>query len=144
LHGILSTQDGTNSGFDLEFVRDIKAAVSIPVIASSGVSTVNRVGHRAWGLNMHTKSPRSYTLEHQKGAWCCFAFRSGEAPIELESVANLFPQAGKPEHFVEVFEQCDADAALAAGIFHRREVPIVTVKDCLRASHIPCRSTPEQ
>lgn len=29
-------KDGTNSGFDLELVRDIKSAVRIPVIASSG------------------------------------------------------------------------------------------------------------
>lgn len=29
-------KDGTNSGFDLELINDIKAAVSIPVIASSG------------------------------------------------------------------------------------------------------------
>lgn len=29
-------KDGSNSGFDLEFIRDIKSAISIPVIASSG------------------------------------------------------------------------------------------------------------
>lgn len=39
--------------------------------------------------------------------------------------------AGAPEHFSEVFAATDADAALAAGIFHRREVPIQAVKDHL-------------
>ena len=29
-------KDGTNSGFDLELIKDVKAAVKIPVIASSG------------------------------------------------------------------------------------------------------------
>lgn len=29
-------KDGTNSGFDIELIRDVKAAVRIPVIASSG------------------------------------------------------------------------------------------------------------
>ncbi|KAF2008473.1 imidazole glycerol phosphate synthase HisHF [Aaosphaeria arxii CBS 175.79] len=29
-------KDGTNSGFDLELINDVKAAISIPVIASSG------------------------------------------------------------------------------------------------------------
>ncbi|KAL1993395.1 hypothetical protein VTN49DRAFT_3344 [Thermomyces lanuginosus] len=29
-------KDGTNSGFDIELIRDVKAAVKIPVIASSG------------------------------------------------------------------------------------------------------------
>ena len=69
-------RDGTNSGYDLELVRAVKEAVSIPVIASSG--------------------------------------------------------AGVVEHFEEVFSQTNADAALAAGIFHRREVPIQAVKQFLK------------
>ena len=69
-------KDGTNSGFDTDLVRDVKNAVKIPVIASSG--------------------------------------------------------AGKPEHFSEVFQKTDVESALAAGIFHRREVPIEAVKQHLR------------
>ena len=65
-------RDGTNSGFDIELIESVKAAVTIPVIASSG--------------------------------------------------------AGAPEHFLEVFTRTQAESALAAGIFHRREVPIGTVK----------------
>jgi imidazole glycerol-phosphate synthase len=40
--------------------------------------------------------------------------------------------AGCEAHFAEVFEKTDADAALAAGIFHRREVPIDAVKSYLK------------
>jgi glutamine amidotransferase/cyclase len=36
--------------------------------------------------------------------------------------------AGCADHFLEVFRRTGADAALAAGIFHRREVPIMAVK----------------
>ena len=39
--------------------------------------------------------------------------------------------AGCEEHFYQVFAETDADAALAAGIFHRREVPIADVKSYL-------------
>ena len=39
--------------------------------------------------------------------------------------------AGSVEHFLEVFEETDAEAALAAGIFHRREIPISRVKSFL-------------
>jgi len=39
--------------------------------------------------------------------------------------------AGNAEHFREVFTQTRAEAALAAGIFHRKEVPIGEVKDYL-------------
>jgi glutamine amidotransferase/cyclase len=65
-------RDGTGQGFDTELINAVKAAVSIPVIASSG--------------------------------------------------------AGCEDHFLEVFTRTDAESALAAGIFHREEVPIERVK----------------
>ena len=71
-------------GFDLELVRAVSDAVTIPVIASSG--------------------------------------------------------AGSPEHFKEVFDNTGAAAALAAGIFHRKEVSIEQVKDHMSESGIPTRT----
>ncbi len=68
-------KDGTRSGFDIELIRAVAEAVSIPVIASSG--------------------------------------------------------AGRAEHFLEVFSQTDAEAALAAGILHRKELSIGAVKKYL-------------
>ncbi|MEF3168079.1 MAG: imidazole glycerol phosphate synthase subunit HisF [Deltaproteobacteria bacterium] len=47
--------------------------------------------------------------------------------------------AGRIEHFSQVFEETDADAALAAGIFHRGEVPISAVKNHLKEKGIPVR-----
>ncbi len=47
--------------------------------------------------------------------------------------------AGCVEHFSEVFETTDVEAALAAGIFHRREVPISAVKEHLRERNIEIR-----
>jgi glutamine amidotransferase/cyclase len=35
--------------------------------------------------------------------------------------------AGTPDHFSEVFEKTNASAALAAGIFHRKEVTVFTL-----------------
>ena len=40
--------------------------------------------------------------------------------------------AGKEAHFYEVFTRTDAESALAAGIFHRREIPISAVKNYLK------------
>jgi glutamine amidotransferase/cyclase len=40
--------------------------------------------------------------------------------------------AGNADHFYEVFTKTEAESALAAGIFHRREVPIGDVKKYLR------------
>lgn len=39
--------------------------------------------------------------------------------------------AGRVEHFYEVFTETEAESALAAGIFHRREVPLEDVKHYL-------------
>ena len=47
--------------------------------------------------------------------------------------------AGVPEHFTEVFLKTRAEAGLAAGIFHRKEVSINNVKQVLRKYNIPCR-----
>lgn len=76
-------RDGTNSGFDHELIRQVRGAVSIPVIASSG--------------------------------------------------------AGSAQHFVDVFRETDVEAALAAGIFHRQEVPVSEVKEAMRKNGIETR-----
>ena len=48
--------------------------------------------------------------------------------------------AGCEAHFKEVFQKTDADAALAAGIFHRKEVPIENVKSHLVKNRITIRA----
>lgn len=47
--------------------------------------------------------------------------------------------AGKSEHFTEVFEKGKADAALAASIFHFREIEISALKNYLRSHNIAVR-----
>ena len=49
--------------------------------------------------------------------------------------------AGAPEHFSEVFHSTKAAAALAAGIFHRKEVRITDVKTHMEACGIPVRTS---
>ncbi|XP_074282075.1 imidazole glycerol phosphate synthase hisHF, chloroplastic [Silene latifolia] len=48
--------------------------------------------------------------------------------------------AGAVEHFSEVFEKTNASAALAAGIFHRKEIPVQAVKDHLLKKGIEVRT----
>lgn len=47
--------------------------------------------------------------------------------------------AGKNEHFAEVFEQGKADAALAASVFHFREIEIAQLKNYLKSRRIEIR-----
>ncbi|MFH2059900.1 MAG: imidazole glycerol phosphate synthase subunit HisF [Pseudomonadota bacterium] len=48
--------------------------------------------------------------------------------------------AGCEAHFAEVFENTKAEAALAAGIFHRKEIPIQSVKKSLEQRGIEVRT----
>ena len=43
------------------------------------------------------------------------------------------------EHFADVFTQADADAALAASLFHFGELTVPQVKDYLKTQDIPVR-----
>ena len=47
--------------------------------------------------------------------------------------------AGTVDHFVEVFQQGQADAALAASIFHYKEITLEEVKTKLREEGVPVR-----
>lgn len=47
--------------------------------------------------------------------------------------------AGKPEHFTNVFKETNVQAALAAGMFHRKEVGINEVKAHMMSNRIPAR-----
>ena len=46
---------------------------------------------------------------------------------------------GKLEHFSEVFKESKADAALAASLFHFRELTVEQVKEHLKEKQIPVR-----
>ncbi len=47
--------------------------------------------------------------------------------------------AGRVEHFAEVFEKGKADAALAASVFHFREIEIPRLKNFLRGCNVEVR-----
>lgn len=47
--------------------------------------------------------------------------------------------AGKMEHFLDVLREGKADAALAASVFHYKEIRIDDLKDYLKANGVPVR-----
>jgi cyclase len=47
--------------------------------------------------------------------------------------------AGRPEHFVEVFREGKADAALAASVFHYNKYPVPVIKEFLRKQGVTVR-----
>lgn len=46
---------------------------------------------------------------------------------------------GTPQHFADVFESAHADAALAASVFHFKEIEIPALKKFLKGKNIPVR-----
>ena len=47
--------------------------------------------------------------------------------------------AGKPEHFVTVFDEAHADAAIVAGMIHTGDYTIADIKAVMNAAGIPTR-----
>ncbi|MFP5374739.1 MAG: imidazole glycerol phosphate synthase subunit HisF, partial [Gammaproteobacteria bacterium] len=72
-----------------------------------------------------------------RGGYDIGQLQAARAVCEVPLVAS--GGAGCAEHFAEVFEQADVDAALAASVFHSGQVPIPALKRGLRARGIEVR-----
>lgn len=79
------------------------------------------------------------SMDHDgtKNGFACEATAriSGERGIPVIASGG----AGKMNHFVDVFREGEADAALAASIFHFREIGIGELKQHLREHDVPVR-----
>jgi cyclase len=72
-----------------------------------------------------------------KNGYACEALRTLSDKLSIPVIAS--GGAGVEDHFVEVFEEGKADAALAASIFHYNEIPIPKLKTYLKKNHINIR-----
>lgn len=72
-----------------------------------------------------------------KQGYACQALRELSEQLSIPVIAS--GGAGSKKHFVDVFEQGKADAALAASIFHYNEIPIPDLKEYLRKNNITIR-----
>lgn len=68
---------------------------------------------------------------------------ANEALSKLSTLVNIpiiaSGGAGSIQHFTDAFIQGKADAALAASVFHFKEIEIITLKEELKKNHIPIR-----
>ena len=72
--------------------------------------------------------------------------RDGYDIRQLKAARKILPiplvasgGAGTTEHFIQVFEQADVDAALAATVFHSGQIPIPGLKQSLESAGIEVR-----
>ncbi|MDR0941232.1 MAG: imidazole glycerol phosphate synthase subunit HisF [Bacteroidales bacterium] len=79
------------------------------------------------------------SMDHDgvKTGFACDITRSISEAINIPVIAS--GGAGRMEDFKEVFETGKADAALAASIFHFKEIAISDLKHYLREQNIPIR-----
>jgi imidazole glycerol-phosphate synthase subunit HisF len=72
-----------------------------------------------------------------KQGFACDALAQLSETLTIPIIAS--GGAGKMEHFVEVFEKGKADAALAASIFHFKEIAIPELKSYLKENGVTVR-----
>ena len=79
----------------------------------------------------------SMDKDGQKDGFDLEMIQAVQEAVEVPVIAS--GGAGNREHFAEVFEEVDADAALAASIFHYKETSIAEVKDYLKTMGVNVR-----
>ena len=74
-----------------------------------------------------------------QGGFDCELTRAISRATKIPVIAS--GGAGKPEHFLEVLTEGEADAALAASIFHYGTYTVADLKEFLRKHNVPVRTT---
>lgn len=74
-----------------------------------------------------------------KSGFDCGLTRTIASSVRIPVIAS--GGAGEPRHFVEVFQQGAADAALAASVFHFGLKSVHAIKQEMSAAAIPVRLT---
>ncbi len=72
-----------------------------------------------------------------KNGFACDALRELSSVLTIPVIAS--GGAGEMKHFLDVFRDGHADAALAASIFHYNEIPVPVLKEYLRKNNIIVR-----
>lgn len=80
------------------------------------------------------------SMDHDgtKAGFDCDLLKKINSMVSIPVIAS--GGAGNSQHFVDVFQQCDVDAALAASVFHYGEILIPELKSILKDNHIEIRS----
>jgi imidazole glycerol-phosphate synthase subunit HisF len=99
---------------------------------------------QAWALHVEQLGAGEIMLtsmdrDGTKSGFDCDLTRSIATSVRIPVIAS--GGAGEPRHFVEVFQQGAADAALAASVFHFGLESVHAIKQELRGAGIPVRLT---
>jgi cyclase len=80
----------------------------------------------------------SMDMDGKKSGYDIALLRAVSEAVNIPIIASS--GAGTKDHFLEAFREGMADAALAASLFHYRELEIPELKEYLRERNIPIRT----
>lgn len=121
---------------------DVKFINNQSLVVTHGGRTPTTLAAINWAQEVTNRGAGEILLtsmDHD-GAKNGFALEITKEIAELVSVPVIASGgAGTMEHFTDVFKKANADAALAASIFHYQEIPIPALKEFLSKHQIPVR-----
>ncbi len=121
---------------------DTKEIDGLDVVHTHGGRTPTSLETMAWATEAQERGAGEILLTsmNHDGTKNGFAKKlTGKLTHYLQIPVIASGGAGKMEHFAEIFENDDADAALAASIFHYREIDIQDLKTFLREKGVLVR-----
>lgn len=121
---------------------DTKEIDGVDVVHTHGGRTPTSLETMSWAQESQERGAGEILLTsmNHDGTKNGFAKRlTGKLTHSLQIPVIASGGAGNMEHFAEIFDNDDADAALAASIFHYREVDIQDLKAFLREKNILVR-----
>lgn len=128
--GIDSLRDADGEWRVRQYAGEVAATRALPRRTLDWVGEAQRRGAGEIVLNAMDADGvrRGFDLEQ---------LRAVRAVCQVPLVAS--GGAGTKEHFLEVFRDADADAALAASVFHSGELPVPALKAWLRQNDVEVR-----
>ena len=125
-------------------IREIATHINIPFTVGGGINTIDDVSILLEnGADKISINSSAYTnpnlIEHDgtKGGFAIELTKEIANSVSVPVIAS--GGAGNMEHFADVFKKANADAALAASIFHFKEIAIPDLKKYLADTKIPVR-----
>jgi cyclase len=121
---------------------DVKSINGESLVVTHGGKNATKREAKAWAMEAVERGTGEILLtsmdkDGTKEGFALDITRQIAASVPVPVIAS--GGAGTQEHFAEVFLEANADAALAASIFHFGEIPIPALKQFLFSKKIPVR-----
>lgn len=121
---------------------DTKLHDNVWMVHTHGGHQATDIQTLAWVQEVYNRGAGEILLtsmnhDGTKGGFACDITRQVSEMVDIPVIAS--GGAGTMEHFKDVFTDGKADAALAASIFHFKEIAIPELKSYLKQQNIPIR-----